>query len=127
MTTWPDAYVEANGIRLHYWRTGNGTKPPLVLCHGYSDNGLCWTPVARALEKDFDVIMVDARGHGQSDAPDEGYSTADQAADLAALVRALALDKPVIMGHSMGGATAGYAAATYPDLFGKVVLEDPAW
>ena len=127
ITTWPEAYVEANGIKLHYWRTGDGSKPPLVLCHGFSDNGLCWTPVARALEADFDVIMYDARGHGLSDAPDEGHTTEVRAADLAGLVRALGLEKPAIMGHSMGGSTAGTAAATTPELFGKVLLEDPAW
>ena len=127
ITTWPEAYVEANGINLHYWRTGDGSKPPFVLCHGFSDNGLCWTPVARALEADFDVIMYDARGHGLSDAPDEGYTTEDHAADLAELVKALGLEKPAIMGHSMGGSTVGMAAATYAELFGKVLLEDPAW
>ncbi|MCD6284306.1 MAG: alpha/beta fold hydrolase [Anaerolineae bacterium] len=127
ITTWPEAYVGANGIKLHYWRTGDGSKPPLVLCHGFSDNGLCWTPVARALEADFDVIMYDARGHGLSDAPDEGYTTKDHAADLAGLVKALGLEKPAILGHSMGGSTVGMAAATTPELFGKVLLEDPAW
>jgi len=124
---WPDAYVEANGINLHYWRTGDGSKPPLVLCHGYSDNGLCWMPTARVLERDFDVIMVDARGHGLSDAPETGYGTPYHAADVAGLVQALGLEKPAIMGHSMGASTASYAAATYPELFGKVVLEDPGW
>ena len=57
----------ANGIRLHYYRTGDGTKPAVVLCHGFSDSGLCWTPVARQLEADYDVIMLDARGHGLSE------------------------------------------------------------
>ncbi|MGC9467132.1 MAG: alpha/beta fold hydrolase, partial [Anaerolineae bacterium] len=120
-------YVEANGIQLHYWRTGDGTKPPLVLCHGFSDNGLCWTPVARALEADFDIIMVDARGHGLSEAPDEGHTTPVRAADLAELVKALDLEKPAALGHSMGGAMVSTAAAGYPGLFGKVILEDPAW
>lgn len=127
MTTWPDAYVEANGITLHYWRTGDGSKPPLVLCHGFSDNGLCWTPVARALESDYDVIMYDARGHGLSDAPETGHTTEDRADDLAGLVQALGLEKPAVLGHSMGASTASAAAAKYPDLFGKVLLEDPAW
>jgi len=127
ITTWPEAYVEANGIKLHYWRTGDGSQPPLVLCHGFGDNGLCWTPVARALEADFDVIMYDARGHGLSDAPDEGHTTDVRAADLAGLVKALGLEKPAIMGHSMGGSTVAMAAATTPELFGKVLLEDPAW
>ncbi len=127
LTTWYDGYIVANGIRQHYWRTGDGSKPPLVLCHGITDNGLCWTPVARALEHDFDVIMVDARGHGLSDAPETGYANADRAADVAALIRALGLEKPALLGHSMGGATVGEVAATYPELVGKVLLEDPAW
>ena len=91
ITTWASDYVFANGIRMHYHRTGNGEKPSVVLCHGFSDNGLCWTPVARALEKDYDVFMVDARGHGLTDAPEEGYSTEDRADDVAAFVQALTL------------------------------------
>ena len=79
MAHWHSGDVEANGIRLHYTRTG-GTKPPLVLAHGLTDDGLCWTPVAEALEAEYDVIMVDARGHGQSDAPETGYDSATQAA-----------------------------------------------
>lgn len=125
--TWSEDYVEANGIRMHYWRTGHGNKPALVLCHGFSDNGLCWRPVARMLEGDFDIVMVDARGHGLSDAPETGYTTADRADDVAGVVRALGLDKPAILGHSMGASTAAAAAAKYPELFGKVLLEDPAW
>lgn len=135
VTIWSDGYVQANGIRQHYWRTGDGTKPALVLCHGVTDNGLCWTPVARALEDDFDVIMVDARGHGLSDssselttsAPETGYTTEERAADLVALIQTLGLEKPVVLGHSMGGATASYAAMQHPGLFSKVVLEDPGW
>jgi len=124
ITTWPDGYVTANGVRLHYWRTGDGSKPPLVLCHGFSDNGLCWTPLARALEADYDIIMYDARGHGLSDAPTTGYADGDRAADLAGLVQALGLKKPAVLGHSMGASTAAVAAALYPDLFSKVLLEE---
>jgi N-formylmaleamate deformylase len=65
MAHWQSGDVTANGIRLHYTRTG-GDKPPLVLAHGVTDDGLCWTPVAAALAPDYDVIMVDARGHGRS-------------------------------------------------------------
>ena len=127
ITTWPDSYIQANGITHHYWRTGDGDKPALILCHGYSDNGLCWTPVARALEADYDVIMIDARGHGLSDAPATGYTTADRAADLAAFIQAMGLEKPAVLGHSMGGATIGFTAYKYPNIIGKALLEDPAW
>ncbi len=121
---WPEDYVEANGIRLHYHRTG-GDKPPVVLVHGFSDNGLCWTPVARALEADYDLIMYDARGHGLSDRPEHGYSPDHHADDLAGLVRALGLDAPAILGHSMGACTTAMAAARYPDLMRAALLEDP--
>ena len=60
MSNWQSGFVETNGIRMHYTRTG-GDRPPVVLAHGFSDDGLCWTPVARAREADYDVIMRDAR------------------------------------------------------------------
>jgi N-formylmaleamate deformylase len=124
---WKTGYVEANGLRLHFTRTG-GDKPPIVLAHGVTDAGPCWTPVAEALAAEYDVIMVDARGHGHSDAPERGYGPADQAADLAGVVTALGLEHPAILGHSMGAATALVLAGTYPDLPGAILLEDPpAW
>ena len=126
ITTWPAAYVVANGVKIHYYRSG-GDKPPLVLVHGFSDLGLCWTRAARALERDYDVIMYDARGHGFSDVPETGYTDKDHAADLVGLIRALGLEKPAVMGHSMGASTASVAAAMYPDVIGRVILEDPPW
>ena len=64
---WTDGYVFANGIRIHYWRTGaNTSKPPLVLAHGSSDDGLCWTNLAKEIQDGYDIIMFDARGHGLS-------------------------------------------------------------
>ena len=126
MSGWIEGSVQANGINLHYWRTG-GTKPPVVLAHGITDNGLCWSRLARALEGEFDLIMVDARGHGLSDKPAHHYAPADHAADLAGLIEALELRKPGAIGHSMGGGAVGVLATTYPDHVGAVVLEDPAW
>jgi N-formylmaleamate deformylase len=123
MVPWSEGDVAANGIRLHYYRTG-GNKPPLVLSHGFTDSGLCWTRVAQALAGDYDVVMYDARGHGLSEAPDAGYNGMDRADDLAGLIGALGLEKPAIAGHSMGASTTLYCAALYPDLMRAVVLED---
>jgi N-formylmaleamate deformylase len=124
MSQWQSGELDSNGVHLHYNRTG-GAKPPLVLAHGFSDDGLCWTPVARALEHEYDVIMVDARGHGLSQAPEEGYGNAEQVADLAGAIAALGLQRPIVLGHSMGAATALLLAGTYPDLPGAILLEDP--
>jgi len=128
MSNWQDGYVEGNGIKIHYYRTGDGDKPPVVLAHGFSDDGLCWTPVAKALEADYDVIMVDARGHGLSEAPESGYDSLTQAGDLRAVIEALELYRPAVIGHSMGAATTLMLAGTYPEVPGAIVLEDPpAW
>ncbi|MBN1259682.1 MAG: alpha/beta hydrolase [Anaerolineae bacterium] len=124
MSNWKADYVEANGIRIHYHRTG-GAKPALVLCHGATDNGLCWTPLAQALEADYDLIMPDARGHGLSDAPETGYDARTLADDLAAFIMELGLSQPAVMGHSMGGATAAALAAWHPAFPGAIILEDP--
>jgi N-formylmaleamate deformylase len=121
---WQSGFADANGIRLHYART-EGDKPPVVLAHGVTDSGFCWAPVATALEPDFDVIMVDARGHGRSEETTGGYDPATQAADLAGLITALDVRKPTILGHSMGAATALVLAGTYPDVPGAILLEDP--
>ena len=127
MAHWQSGDVAANGIRLHYTRTG-GAKPPVVLAHGFSDDGLCWTPLAEALAPDYDVIMVDARGHGRSEAPAQGYGPAEHAADLAGAIVALGLRRPAVLGHSMGAATALALAGTYPNAAGAILLEDPpAW
>ncbi|MCA9893910.1 MAG: alpha/beta hydrolase [Anaerolineae bacterium] len=126
MSNWTEGDVSVNGIRLHYYRTG-GEKSAVVMSHGITDNGLCWTHLAKALEANYDVIMVDARGHGQSDKPDEGYSAQDHARDLAGLIEALELDKVSLIGHSMGGAIVGELANMYPDCVSHLILEDPAW
>ncbi len=126
MSDWKPGDVIANGVKIHYHRTG-GDGPRIVLLHGITDNGLCWTRLVRALEADYDCIMVDARGHGLSDAPAEGYGPDDHAADVCGLIAALDLGKPVLIGHSMGASTAAHTAARYPERVGAVVLEDPPW
>ncbi len=123
MTQWHADKIATNGLQLYYTRTG-GDKPPLVLAHGFSDDGLCWTPVTEALEAEYDVIMVDARGHGRSDAPDGGYNATTMATDLAGVITALGIHKPVVMGHSMGGSTTMVLAGLFSDLPGAIIIED---
>ncbi|MBE0658107.1 MAG: alpha/beta hydrolase, partial [Bryobacteraceae bacterium] len=114
----------ANGIRIHYWRTG-GDKPVLIMAHGSSDDGLCWTNLAAEFTANYDIIMYDARGHGLSDPPKAGDPADAQAEDLAALIKALNITKPIVMGHSMGSSAAAWFAAKYPDVPRAVILEDP--
>ena len=98
---WADGYVIANGIRIHYWRTG-GDKPVIIMAHGSSDNGLCWTNLAKELTNEYDIILPDARGHGLSDPPAKSDPPDAQAEDLAGLIRKLKLEKPIVMGPLHG-------------------------
>jgi pimeloyl-ACP methyl ester carboxylesterase len=125
MTAWSEGNVQANGINIHYYCTGDNNKPSILLLHGITDSGQCWPRVAHDLEGSYDVVMTDARGHGHSGTSGADFSIALLADDAAAVIRALGLEKPYVWGHSMGAITAAMVAANYPDLIRAVVLEDP--
>jgi N-formylmaleamate deformylase len=124
MAGWSDGFVNSNGMKIHYYRTG-GDKPKVIFNHGAGDDGLCWTRVASELEEDYDVIMVDARGHGKTNSGKGDYSTAQRVADLSGLIQELGLDRPVVGGHSIGADTAMNFAATFPGMTRGIFLEDP--
>ena len=126
MEEWQNASVESNGINIHYHRTG-GKGPTLLLIHGFTDNGLCWSRVAREMQAHYDLVMLDSRGHGLSDKPHQGYSTDDYAEDVAGVIAALNLGKTTLVGHSVGATTAATVAAKYPQLVHGLILEDPIW
>jgi pimeloyl-ACP methyl ester carboxylesterase len=126
MTDWNMAVCKTNGIIIHYTRTGGG-KPTLVLLHGLTANGACWTGLAHLLEKEYDIIMPDARGHGESSVPDYGYRYEDHANDIIGLINFLRLPPPVLLGHSMGGMTAAVVASRSPKLLRGLILADPTF
>ncbi len=119
-------FCEANGITIHYLRTG-GRKPPLVLLHGLTGNGACWTPLARSLGCEYDVVMPDARGHGNSSTPLHGYRYEDHAGDVIDLIQGLGLSAPILLGHSMGGMTATVVASLAAEMIRGVILVDPTF
>jgi N-formylmaleamate deformylase len=126
LSGWSTGNCAANGINIHYTRTG-GSKPPVILLHGLTANGACWTAAARALEGEYDVFMPDARGHGGSSAPDYGYHYEDHAADVVGLIETLRLAPAVLIGHSMGGMTTALVASRYPGLVRGLILADPSF
>ncbi len=126
MLKYTEDYLTIDGVRIHYCRTG-GDKPPAVLLHGATDNGLCWTTLAKSLAESYDVIMPDLQGHGLSDRLSRGFSFKDNIRQVVGLAGALELNKPFIIGHSMGADTAANVAIEHPSLPGAIILEDPPW
>lgn len=117
---------DTNGIHIHYLRTG-GSKPPMLLLHGLTGSGACWIPLARALEGEYDVVMPDARGHGNSTTPLDGYRYENYACDVVGLIRGLGLTAPILLGHSMGGMTAAVVASQLAAAIRGVILADPTF
>ena len=123
---WSDGYVYANGIRIHYYHAAPAPgKSVMVMAHGFSDYGLNWTTLTLDLQKDYDIYMVDARGHGYTDPPVRGQKGDVAVEDLVGFLREMKIEKPILMGHSMGAATVMRLGATYPDLAKAVIMLDP--
>src|ERR1700694_5104584 len=75
---WRDEFVELDGLQIHYIAWGTAGKQPLLLLHGGMQNAHSWDLTAVALKREFDVVAIDLRGHGDSAWSDEGkYSHAD--------------------------------------------------
>lgn len=123
---WSDGVVYANGVRLHYYRAVPAEgKPVIVMVHGVTDNGLCWTTVSEKLQNVYDLYMLDTRGHGLSDPFTSSDDVDTLIKDMVAAVKALDIEKPILMGHSMGAATVMRVGAEYPDLAKAVIMLDP--
>jgi pimeloyl-ACP methyl ester carboxylesterase len=123
---WSDGYVYANGIRIHYYHAVPAPgKPVIVMCHGVTDIGLSWTTLTWKLQDSYDIYMLDARGHGLSDPSTPADSRDTAVKDLVEAVHALKLQKPILMGHSMGAATVMRVGADFPDLAKAIIMLDP--
>jgi pimeloyl-ACP methyl ester carboxylesterase len=113
-------------LRVREWATGGSSSAgaPIVLVHGLASNSRIWDAVAPRLAEHHHVIALDQRGHGQSDRATDGYTFDQVVTDLAGVIKAFNLDRPVLVGHSWGGNVVLQYAATYPDGVRGLVLVD---
>ena len=119
------SFIDVNGDRLHYVERGSG--PPILLIHGL---GAVMQSFASSLvddlAKDHRVILIDRPGSGYSTrGPGASASLFAQAKTVAAFIAALGLEKPLIVGHSLGGALALAVAVEHPEAAGALVLITP--
>ena len=115
--------VDREGVRLSYLESGSG-DPALLFIHGWCCDATHWRKQLAALDGDHRVLALDLRGHGESATPDQDYTIGGFAEDMGWLCQELALERPVIVGHSMGGVIALNMVRRWPQLARAVVFVD---
>jgi pimeloyl-ACP methyl ester carboxylesterase len=113
-------YAAVNGINL-YFET-HGTGQPLILLHGGLGSGEMFGPTLTELAQQHQVITVDLQGHGRTADIDRPIDIRLMADDIAALIDHLKLDKPDVVGYSLGGGVALFTAVKYPDKVRRLVV-----
>jgi pimeloyl-ACP methyl ester carboxylesterase len=114
------AYAEVNGIHLYY--ESHGTGRPMILLHGGLGSGEMFEPILATLSERHRVIVVDLQGHGRTADIDRPIDVRLMADDIAALIDHLGLEKPDLVGYSLGGGVAFFTAVKYPQKVGKLVM-----
>ncbi|MDE1152694.1 MAG: alpha/beta hydrolase [Micavibrio sp.] len=114
--------AKLKGVDIHYLIAGKGE--PIVLLHGYAETSHMWLPLIKELEKTHTVIAPDLRGAGGSSTPADGYTKANMAQDIHALVESLGYKSVEIVGHDIGLMVAYAYAAQYPTEVSKIALMD---
>lgn len=113
--------IWANNIQLNIKQSGQG-EMALVFLHFWGGSVNSWQEVTDQLASRFHCIAIDARGAGDSMAPEHGYSIRDHAADVLSVIQQLRLSRYIIVGHSMGGKTAQLIASLRPEGLSGIML-----
>ena len=114
------AYADVNGINLYYETYGTGR--PMILLHGGLGSGEMFGPILPTLAENHQVIAVDLQGHGRTADIDRPLDIRLMADDVAALIDHLGLEKPDVVGYSLGGGVAFFTAVNHPEKVGKLVM-----
>ena len=121
MPEYTERFFRSGSLRIHVRDWGDASAPPLVVVHGLRDHSHSFDDLARGLLDRFHVLALDLRGHGDSETTPY-YDFGHYVLDLRNLVRALRLERPVIIGHSMGGEVVATYCGSFPDVPSRVVL-----
>jgi pimeloyl-ACP methyl ester carboxylesterase len=120
------SFLKRDGVRLAHFETGpaNPRTPPLVLVNGWTGDHRIFMPQIAHFGQTRRVVAINLRGHGDSDAPKQDYTMAGFADDIAWQCAELALQRPVVIGHSLGGAIALEMCGRHPELASGLIMID---
>ncbi len=118
--------LQTDELTLHYEDDGDPAASPVLILHGITQSTVTWAWLVPHLAADHRVVRLDFRGHGRSGRTPGAYAFPGYVADARAICEQVLGQPAVVVGHSLGGATAAGLAQTRPDLVRGVVLEDPA-
>ncbi len=113
------AHADVNGLHMYYETHGNGK--PMILLHGGLGSGEMFGPILPTLAERHRLIVPDLQGHGRTADIDRPLDIRTMADDIAALIDQLGLEKPDVVGYSLGGGVALLTAIRHPDKVGRVV------
>lgn len=120
-----DRSMTINGLRIHYLDWGTQGKQPFIMLHGIARTAHSFDHFAPYFNRDYHVLAIDMRGHGDSDWHPEGaYLVEDYVKDLEALVERLNLRTIVLTGNSTGGRVAQVYAGLHPENVAALIVED---
>jgi pimeloyl-ACP methyl ester carboxylesterase len=119
-------YLSRDGVRLAHFEAGpaNPQTPPLFLIHGWKGDHSIMLPQIEHFAKSRRVVAINLRGHGASDAPEQEYTIPGFVDDLAWQCARLGLQRPLVIGHSLGGAIALELCGRFPDLACGLIMID---
>jgi pimeloyl-ACP methyl ester carboxylesterase len=113
-------YADVNGVDLYYERHGTGR--PMILLHGGLGSGAMFAPILDTLAEHHEVILPDLQGHGRTADVDRPLDHRLMADDISELIDQLGLDRPDVVGYSLGGGVAFFTALKYPAKISKLVV-----
>ena len=117
-------YATRDDVKLYYEREGTA-EPPILFVHGWCCDNTFFAPQFDHFKSSHTVVSMDLRGCGRSDRPEAGYDIPTLADDVAWLAGAIGLERPIVVGHSLGAMVAIELAASHPSVPLAIVADDP--
>ncbi|HYC22868.1 MAG TPA: alpha/beta hydrolase [Candidatus Bathyarchaeia archaeon] len=121
MPEYSERFFRSGSLRIHFRDWGDPGAPPLVIVHGLRDHSHSFDDLARGLLDRFHVLALDLRGHGDSETTPY-YHFGHFVLDLHNMIRALRLERPIVIGHSMGGEIVLTYSGSFPAIPSRIVV-----